>query len=74
MPIIGFLQVSPAGRVLENLHFHTGWWAPHWAPPDELAAVQALDDKTKKNKKNLDTSRLGPDHNLLVVKLGNITG
>ena len=51
VPVIGFLQVLPAGRVLENSHFHTGWWAPCWALPDELAAAQALVDKTKQKQK-----------------------
>ena len=67
VPVIGFLQVLPAGRVLENSHFHTGWWAPRWALPDELAAAQALVDKTKQKNKKKKT--WAPAQHLYVLSL-----
>ena len=52
----GFLQVTPSGRILENVDFHTGWWA-HSAPcsaggrDQGFTAVLPLADKTNQKKK-----------------------
>ena len=60
----GFLWVTPSGRILENVDFHTGWWA-HLAPCSAggrgrgFAAVLPLADKTKQKK----TKNSGHQHN-----------
>ena len=51
-----------------------------WPPAEQGAGAEVLQQscpwltkpKKKKKKKNLETSRLGADHDLLVVKLGNV--